>query len=101
MLTSAHALLVIAFAVLHVLVILRALLVDGRDPMSRAAWVLALLLLPGIGVALYLLVGEPRLARRLRHRSGSVNFIEHSFGPDAIPLGQVCETFYSEISTGV
>ena len=37
----------------------------------------------------------------LRHRSGSVNFIEHSFGPDAIPLGQVCETFYSEISTGV
>ena len=37
----------------------------------------------------------------LRHRSGSVSFIEHSFGPDAVPLGQVCETFYSEISTGV
>lgn len=71
MLTSAHSLLVVAFAVLHVLVILRALLVDGRDPMSRAAWVLALLLLPGFGVALYLLVGEPRLARRLRHRSGA------------------------------
>ena len=69
MLTSAHLVAVAAFAVGHVLVILRALLVDGRDPMSRAAWVLALLLLPGLGVVLYLLVGEPRLARRLRHRS--------------------------------
>lgn len=69
MLTSVHLVLVVAFAVVHGLVILRALLVDGRDPMSRAAWVLALLLLPGVGVGLYLLVGEPHLARRLRHRS--------------------------------
>ncbi len=57
------------FAVIHLLVILRALLVDGRDPMSRAAWVLALLLLPGVGVCVYLLVGEPWLARHLRHRA--------------------------------
>ena len=59
MLSSVHLVVVAAFAVLHLLVILRALLVDGRDPMSRAAWVLALLLLPGIGVGVYLLVGEP------------------------------------------
>jgi cardiolipin synthase len=71
MLTSAHLLMVVAFAVVHVLVILRALLVDGRDPMSRAAWVLALLLLPGLGVLLYLLVGEPHLERHLRHRSAA------------------------------
>ncbi|MEO3472233.1 cardiolipin synthase [Roseomonas sp. CAU 1739] len=69
MLISVHLLVVAAFAIVHLLVILRALLVDGRDPMSRAAWVLALLLLPGVGVGLYLLVGEPRLASRLRHRS--------------------------------
>ncbi|MBW6399883.1 cardiolipin synthase [Roseomonas sp. HJA6] len=72
MLPSTEFLLAAAFAVLHVLVILRALLVDGRDPMSRAAWVLALLLLPGIGVGVYLLVGEPWLARRLRARSVAV-----------------------------
>lgn len=71
-LTSAHLVIVVGFAVVHGLVILRALLVDGRDPMSRAAWVLALLLLPGLGVGLYLLVGEPHLARRLRHRSVAV-----------------------------
>ncbi|MBR0651251.1 cardiolipin synthase [Roseomonas terrae] len=70
--TTAHLLLVIAFAVIHVLVILRALLVESRDPMSRAAWVLALLLLPGLGVIAYLLVGEPWLARRLRRRSAAV-----------------------------
>jgi len=69
MLPSTEFLLAAAFAVLHVLVIL---LVDGRDPMSRAAWVLALLLLPGIGVCVYLLVGEPWLARRLRARSAAV-----------------------------
>lgn len=72
MLTSAHLAVVVAFTMVHVLVILRALLVDGRDPMSRAAWVLALMLLPGLGVVLYLLVGEPYLARRLRHRSAAV-----------------------------
>jgi cardiolipin synthase len=65
-------LLAVAFAVLHVLVILRALLVESRDPMSRAAWVLALLLLPGLGVGAYLLVGEPWLARRVRARSAAV-----------------------------
>jgi len=72
MLSTAHIVLVAAFAVLHLLVILRALLVDGRDPMSRAAWVLALLLLPGVGVGVYLLVGEPWLARRLRRRSVAI-----------------------------
>lgn len=72
MLSTAHLVLVAAFAVLHLLVILRALLVDGRDPMSRAAWVLALLLLPGVGVGVYLLVGEPWLARRLRRRSVAI-----------------------------
>jgi len=43
--------------------------VDGRDRCPAAAWLLALLLLPGAGIGLYLLVGEPRLARRLRRRS--------------------------------
>ncbi|RVT97751.1 cardiolipin synthase [Rhodovarius crocodyli] len=47
----------------------RAILVDGKDPSSRAAWVLALLLLPGLGIAAYLLVGEPWLERRVRRRS--------------------------------
>ena len=69
MLTSTHLLLAAGFALVQLVVILRALLVDGRDPMSRAAWVLALLLVPVLGVVAYLLVGEPRLTRRLRHRA--------------------------------
>jgi uncharacterized protein with NRDE domain len=36
------------------------------------------------------------------HRSGQVKFSERSFGPDAVPLGEVSETFQSSlISTGV
>ena len=38
-----HTMLVVAFAMVHLLVILRAMLVDGRDPMSRAAWLLAVI----------------------------------------------------------
>lgn len=36
------------------------------------------------------------------HRTGLVTLIEHNFGRDALPLGEVCESFQSsEMSTGV
>ncbi len=50
----------------HVAVILRALVVDGRDPNSRAAWVLALMLFPVVAPVAYLMVGEPWVSARFR-----------------------------------
>ena len=59
-------------AAAHLLVILRALIADGRDSSARAAWVLALILFPIIGVLAYLLIGEPWLTRRVRRGAARV-----------------------------
>ena len=63
---SAYVALALLFAAVHLAVILRALLADGRDSSARAAWVLALIVFPIIGVLAYLLIGEPWLTRRVR-----------------------------------
>ncbi len=54
---------------IHVVVILRALLVEGRDPYARVAWLFLLVTLPGLGVVLYLLFGEPWVSTDFRSRS--------------------------------
>jgi cardiolipin synthase A/B len=59
----------LAIFFIHGAVIFRALLVEGRDPYARAAWLLLLVALPGLGVILYLLFGEPWISRRFRERA--------------------------------
>lgn len=39
-----------------------------REPRAMLAWILALLLLPGIGLLCFMLIGEPRLERTRRRR---------------------------------
>lgn len=58
----------IIVAIVHVAVILRALLLDGRDSYARAAWLLLLIILPGFGTILYLLFGEPWISKDFRQR---------------------------------
>lgn len=64
----------IAFAValgglaLHLAVMVRAVLVGGREPQARAAWLLLLCALPGVGTVLYVLFGVPWVCRRFRRR---------------------------------
>ncbi len=50
-------------------VIVRAILLDGREPLARAAWLLLLLVLPGLGTVIYLLFGEPWISKGFRERS--------------------------------
>jgi cardiolipin synthase len=47
---------------------LRALTRRGRQPASRAAWLLLVLALPGLGVMLYFLFGETNIGARTRRR---------------------------------
>ena len=63
---SLHNVLLGALAILHVLVIVRVLWLEQRNPYSRAAWLLLLLFLPLIGVVLYVLFGEAWLSRHTR-----------------------------------
>ncbi|WP_109808474.1 cardiolipin synthase [Sphingosinithalassobacter portus] len=55
-------------AALHLAVVLRAVLLEGRDSYARAAWLLLLIALPVLGVILYLLFGEPWISSGLRDR---------------------------------
>lgn len=57
-------LLSIAYIGLHATFIGRALYRPHRDPASRAAWILAILLLPIGGVLAYVLLGETSVGRR-------------------------------------
>ena len=59
----------LVIVVAHVAVIVRALLVEGRDPYSRAAWVLALLLFPIVAPVAYLMVGEPWVSAKFRRQA--------------------------------
>jgi cardiolipin synthase len=59
----------IGLGVVHLAVVLRAILLEGREPYSRAAWLLLLIALPGVGTVLYLLFGEPWISVGFRKRS--------------------------------
>jgi cardiolipin synthase len=59
----------IGLGLVHLAVVLRAILLEGREPYSRAAWLLLLITLPGVGTVLYLLFGEPWISPRFRKRS--------------------------------
>ena len=75
---------IIALA-LHVAVMVRALLLEARDPYSRAAWLLLLLVVPGIGTVLYLLFGERWVSRAFRDRARRVYEELSPFAPSAEP----------------
>ena len=59
----------LAFGAIHLAVIVRAILLDRPDAYARAAWVLLLIALPGIGTILYVLFGEPWVSRKFRRRA--------------------------------
>ena len=59
-------LLSIALIGLHVLYIVRAVVRPNREPAARLAWVMVILVLPLVGIAGYILLGEMNLGRRRR-----------------------------------
>ena len=50
-------------ALVHFAVMIRAVVIAGRDPYARAAWLLLLFTLPFVGVVLYFLFGETWISR--------------------------------------
>lgn len=72
MLNNITSALVWCFLAVELAVLLRALLKPQREPASRIAWTFAILVLPGIGVIAYLLVGEARVSARRRARYAAI-----------------------------
>jgi len=59
-----YALLVLVPLVLWLMVLTRAVLRPHREPASRIAWVAVIATVPGIGMLIYLLLGETSIGRR-------------------------------------
>ena len=49
---------------IHVVFIIRVLLRPHRDPTSRMAWILVIVMLPYIGIIAYILLGETNIGRK-------------------------------------
>ena len=54
--------------VVHLGCIARAILRPHREPASRVAWVVVIVILPVLGITAYLLLGETSIGRRRRER---------------------------------
>jgi cardiolipin synthase A/B len=52
------------FLLIHLAVIARAILRPHREPASRVAWVVVIVVLPAIGIIAYILLGETNIGRR-------------------------------------
>jgi cardiolipin synthase len=61
-----------AFFLVHLGVIVRVILRPHRDPASRVAWIVVIIVLPVIGILSYLLLGETSIGRRRLSRLHAV-----------------------------
>src|SRR5438045_5137974 len=53
-----------AFFLVHLAVIARVILRPHREPASRIAWIVVIIVLPVIGILAYILLGETNIGRR-------------------------------------
>ena len=76
--------ILLAVGAIHLAIIVRAILLEGREPYARAAWLLMLIALPGIGVVIYLLFGEAWMSAGFRKRTRVVYESLLPFAPAAV-----------------
>ena len=62
----------ILFFAVHLAVMARAILRPHREPASRIAWLVVMIVLPGVGIVAYLLLGETKIGRRRVERMRTV-----------------------------
>jgi len=67
-----YTLLVLVPALIWLAVMIRAVLRPHREPASRVAWVAVIASLPGIGILIYLLLGETSIGRKRKARTCAV-----------------------------
>jgi len=67
-----NALMVLALFVIWLAVLARAILRPHREPASRIAWVAVVASMPGLGILIYLLLGETSIGRKRVARNRAV-----------------------------
>ena len=61
-----------AFFLVHLAVIARVILRPHRDPASRIAWIVVIIVMPVVGILAYILLGETSIGRRRVSRLNAV-----------------------------
>lgn len=64
---------VLVYVLIYIPVMARVLMVENKEPASRAAWIMILLFLPIVGVIAYLFLGETWISRNLRRQAEAVD----------------------------
>ena len=67
-----RAMEIAVLAVLELLVIARVLYRPHRDPASRVAWIVVIVVLPLLGMIAYLFLGETSIGRRRKERLAKI-----------------------------
>ncbi len=71
--TPLHYLLSALLLIIELAVLVRAMLRPHREPTSRLAWVIVIIILPVIGIIAYLLLGEARVSHTRRERGRAID----------------------------
>lgn len=66
------ALGVTLFVAIHLAYIVRAIVRPHREPASRVAWVVVIVIIPAVGILAYILLGETNIGRRQVERMNKV-----------------------------
>lgn len=90
--TSTVTLVVFVF---ELAVLARAMLRPQREPASRIAWLIAILVLPVVGTLAYLLLGEARVSQRRRARNGAIEARLPRPGGDPLAARILAESYYA------
>src|SRR5688572_3666843 len=81
--------------VAEVAVLVRAILRPNREPASRLAWVIVILVVPIIGLIAYLLLGEARISNSRREKGRQINASLRRPAADASSDQTLAEGAYS------
>ena len=87
----ATGLLIVAVAA----VLMRAILRPNREPASRLAWVIVILVVPIVGLIAYLLLGEARISSSRRQKGREIEANLPRPSPDAASERALAEGAYT------
>lgn len=98
---------VYAVVVLIVDIVIRVLAVifvpQNRKPQTAAAWLLAIFLIPYLGIILFLLIGNTRLPKARRDKQREINeyILETTEGMDEVERDQNSRAGWTRLSSSI
>lgn len=96
---SYHFIWLALLLALHLAAVCRVLLNSEINADARTSWLLLIMFLPVVGIALYLFLGEPWIARGFRRRAQQMATVRERHHADASGLANLPERYRPAFST--